>query len=256
MSAGRSEIVLFTDFGVGSPYVGQMTAVLRRNAPEAAVIELFSDLAPFNAKAAAYLLPAFASEFPAGSVFLCIVDPGVGGDRAAGVLEADGRWYVGPDNGLFELVARRAGEAFRWQVVTWRPERLSASFHGRDLFAPIAARIALGDRGPDASWGGERPTGGMLRRPDWPDDLEEVVYVDRYGNAMTGVRATMLGPGRGVALADGRRLVSARTFSDIPPGRGFWYENSNGLVEIAVNHGRADVDFGLAVGTAVRFTSS
>jgi S-adenosylmethionine hydrolase len=87
------------------------------------------------------------------------------------------------------------------------------------------------------------------RRPDWPDDLAEIVYVDHYGNAMTGLRAAMLPPEATLAAA-GRVLERAATFSDRPPGTAFWYQNSNGLAEIAVNQGRADA-FGLAVGSAV-----
>ena len=88
------------------------------------------------------------------------------------------------------------------------------------------------------------------RRTDWPDDLCEVVYVDHFGNAMTGLRAAVL-PRKARLVAAGRVLESAGTFSDRPPGAAFWYENSNGLAEIAVNQGRADCDLGLAIGTPV-----
>ncbi len=137
-------IVLFTDFGSAGPYVGQMRAVLVRAAPDVPVIELFSDAPAFNAKASAYLLAAYCAEFEPGTVFLAVVDPGVGGPREAIALEADGRWYVAPDNGLLALVARRA-DAAQWWRITWRPANLSASFHGRDLFALVAARLARGE---------------------------------------------------------------------------------------------------------------
>jgi S-adenosylmethionine hydrolase len=88
------------------------------------------------------------------------------------------------------------------------------------------------------------------RRADWPDDLCEIVYVDHFGNAMTGVRAAMLPPNARLASA-GRIFERGRTFSDLPPGSAFWYENSNGLAEIAVNQGRADRDLGLATGSTV-----
>ena len=142
-------IVLFTDFGLHGPYTGQMKAVLHQMAPSIPVIDLFSD-APFgNPKASAYLLASYAAWFSAGAVFLCVVDPGVGGARPAIILEADGRWYVGPGNGLFELVQRRARQARSWDI-TWKPERLSASFHGRDLFAPVA-KVKCPTRTPDKS---------------------------------------------------------------------------------------------------------
>jgi len=243
-------IVLFTDFGLEGPYTGQMKAVLHRAAPTVPVIDLFADAPSRDPKPAAYLLAAYAAWFPAGTVFLAVVDPGVGGARAALAVEADGRWYVGPENGLFELVVRRAGTPARAWEITWRPEVLSASFHGRDLFAPVAARLALGERPPgDPPWGSPRADGG-LRRPDWPDDLPEIVYVDHYGNAITGLRAGQLPDGADLVVA-GRCVSRARTFSDVPGGEALWYENANGLAEIAVNGGRADAVLGLAVGSPV-----
>jgi len=238
-------IVLFTDFGLHGPYTGQMKAVLHQTAPEVPIIDLFADAPVGNPKASAYLLAVYATWFPPGTVFLCVVDPGVGGARPAIILEADDRWYVGPGNGLFELVQRRAAKARSWGI-EWKPERLSASFHGRDLFAPVAAMLARG-----------APPPGLLgkdvvdRRMDWPDDLCEIVYVDHFGNAMTGLRAATLPHEARLATA-GRLLERAATFSDRPPGAAFWYENSNGLVEIAVNQGRADRDLGLAIGTPVQ----
>src|SRR4029077_13063249 len=134
-------IVLFTDFGLEGPYTGQVAAVLQQAAPAVRVISLVADLAPGQVKPAAYLLAAYGKWFPPGTVLLCVVDPGVGSDRRALIVEADGRFYVGPDNGLFEIVLRRASPARIWQI-SWRPPVLSASFHGRDLFAPVAARLA------------------------------------------------------------------------------------------------------------------
>ncbi len=236
--------MLFTDFGLHGPYTGQMKAVLHQMAPGTPAIDLFADAPPGNPKASAYLLAAYAQWFPEGTVFLCVVDPGVGGGRPPVILEADRRWYVGPGNGLFELVRRRAVKTCMREI-DWKPARLSASFHGRDLFAPVAAMLARGD-----------PPPGQLRREasetdhDWPNDLQEIVYIDHYGNAMTGMREAVV-PG-GARLAVGSRtLEQARTFSDRPSGTAFWYENSNGLAEIAVNQGRADHDLGLAIGTRV-----
>lgn len=237
-------IVLFTDFGLAGPYTGQVKAVLQREAPGAAIVDLFADAPAANPKAAAYLLAAYSAWFETGTIFLCVVDPGVGSARAPIIVEADGRFFVGPDNGLFEIVHRRARQA-RVLEIAWRPPALSATFHGRDLFAPVAARLARGEPPPaaarDVSW---------LRQPEWPDDLAEIVYIDHYGNAMTGLRAAALGDNAGLAIA-GRPLERARFFADRPPGDAFWYENSNGLVEIAVNRGRADRVLALAIGTPV-----
>ncbi|TIS88089.1 SAM-dependent chlorinase/fluorinase [Mesorhizobium sp.] len=237
-------IVLFTDFGLHGPYTGQMKAVLHQMAPGIPAIDLFSDAPVGNPKASAYLLAAYAEWFPAGTVFLCVVDPGVGGTRPSVIVEADGRWYVGPGNGLFELIQRRAAETLSWDI-DWKPKRLSASFHGRDLFAPVAAMLAHGEPPP-----GRPHLDEADRRRGWPEDLAEIVYIDHFGNAMTGLRAARLPAGARLAAAD-RVLEAATTFSDRPPGTAFWYENSNGLAEIAVNQGRADGDLGLAIGSPV-----
>jgi len=237
-------IVLFTDFGLHGPYTGQMKAVLHQLAPSTPLVDLFADAPMGNAKASAYLLAAYAAWFPPGTIFLAVVDPGVGGKRPALIVKANSRWYVGPGNGLFEIVQRRADDAQSWDI-DWKGGRLSASFHGRDLFAPVAAMLARGDPPP-----GPLRSDGADRRPDWPDDLGEIVYIDRFGNAMTGLRAAILGPNTRLAVGK-RELARARTFSDLPPGTGFWYENSNGLAEIAVNLGRANLDLGLAIGTPV-----
>jgi S-adenosyl-L-methionine hydrolase (adenosine-forming) len=237
-------IALFTDFGLAGPYTGQVKAVLQREAPNLPVIDLFADAPMRNPKAAAYLLAAYGVWFPAGTVLLAVVDPGVGGERAALIVEADGRFYVGPENGLFELVCRRA-QKVQLREITWRPPLLSASFHGRDLFAPVAAMLARGEMPPSQS----RPA-AFGRYPDWPDDLAEIVYIDHYGNAMTGLRAASL-PAAATLLAGGRPIPRAHTFASVAAGTPLWYENSNGLAEIAVNLGRADEALGLRIGSAV-----
>lgn len=238
-------IVLFTDFGPTGPYTGQMVTALLREAPDARVVELMSDAPTFNPRAAAYLLASLSADIPIGAVVLGIVDPGVGGLRRPVMVEAAGRWFVGPDNGLFAIVARRLGGA-RWHEITWRPERLSATFHGRDLFAPVAAQLERG----------APPASQPLRESDavghdWSDDLAEVIYVDPFGNVMTGLRAGAFGTERCVVVG-GSMVRHARTFSAVGPGVAFWYENANGLCEVAVNKGRADQVLGLQIGLGVQ----
>ncbi|NNJ97863.1 MAG: SAM-dependent chlorinase/fluorinase [Gammaproteobacteria bacterium] len=239
-------IVLFTDFGVTGPYVGQMKSVLCQRAPTTPLIDLMHDAPSFDPQAAAYLLSALVSQFPRDSVFLCVVDPGVGSQRKPLIARISERWFVGPDNGLLDIVAQHAlgiGE-IKWWEIGWQPAQLSSSFHGRDLFAPVAAMLANGDAPPgrllDIS--AER-----IRR--WPSDLEKIIYIDHFGNAMTGIRAANLDNHQTIAVAD-KRLCWARTFSDVALGQGFWYENSNGLVELAVNQGRADEMLRINIGDA------
>lgn len=238
-------IVLFTDFGLAGPYTGQVLAVLHRAAPGLPVVSLFADAPSGQPRPSAYLLAAYTAWFRPGTVLLCVVDPGVGSDRRAVVAEADGKYFVGPDNGLFDLVLRRAERAALWEIV-WRPTLLSASFHGRDLFAPVAARLASGEPLHALA----RPADDRAGERAWPDDLAEIVYIDHYGNAMSGLRGALL-PATARLVAAGRKLAPASTFSAVPPGEAFWYTNSNGLAEIAVNGGNAATVLGLRVGSTV-----
>lgn len=241
-------ILLFTDFGLTGPYTGQMKAVLARHASGVAVIDLMADAPAFAPRPAAYLLAALADQLPAPCVFLCVVDPGVGTARRPIVLNADGKVFVGPDNGLPELVRRRAQTVEAVEIL-WRPARLSASFHGRDLFAPVAARLAT------QGWDIVRAGGADFRplpqteiaQDDWPDDWPAAVYVDPYGNVMSGVRAASVAPDATFQVGD-VLLPRARTFADVPPGAGLVYENSCGLLEIAVNGGSAAATYGLKIG--------
>lgn len=238
-------IVLFTDFGVSGPYLGQMKAVLYRHDPQRPVVDLIAD-APRDPRVASYLLAAYAPDFPPPAVFLCVVDPGVGGERAASALRIDGQWYVGPDNGLFNVLAMRAKEV-EWWDIHWRPERLSRTFHGRDLFAPVAARLAAGELPP----GARRDAESRIDR-SWPEDLASIIYVDAYGNLMTGMRADGIKPDARL-VAGGHTLSYAGRYGDVPAGTAFWYGNANGLVEIAVSNGSAAEKLNLGPGDTVRW---
>lgn len=241
-------IVLFTDFGMEDLYVGQAKAALLRHVPGATIIDLLHQVPNFDARAGAHLLAALQGEFDPGSVFLAVVDAGVGSRRAACVLQADGKWYLGPDNGLLSVVAARSSASKCWHI-TWRPERLSHSFHGRDLFAPIAALIA----------GREFPHDKLEEIPGLQvqfgaSDLAEIIYLDHYGNALTGLRVA--GVDKASRLRIGAHTLGyARVFSDVPAGEPCWYENSVGLVEIAVNCGSAAAQLGLQVGQPVNLLS-
>jgi S-adenosylmethionine hydrolase len=225
-----------------------MKAVLYQQAPGIPVADLFADAPTFEPQLSAYLLAAYVNEFPQGSVFLCVVDPGVGNEsRRPVIVKVDERWYVGPDNGLFNVISTRADNpsATQWWRIIWRPPKLSNSFHGRDLFAPVAAQLATA----------KMPASDALDPLDcidtsWPQELAKFVYIDAFGNAMTGIRAQALERDSKL-IVKGHTLTWARTFSEVPPGRGFWYENANGLVEVAVNQGRADRLLDIGIGDSV-----
>jgi len=236
-------IVLFTDFGTRDPYVGQLKARLAEHAPGQLVVDLLHEVPVFNAHAGAHLLAAFAPVFPPGSVFLAVVDPGVGTPRGALVAAAGGRWFVGPDNGLLSVVTARHADARLWRI-TWRPEALSATFHGRDLFAQVAAEIARGEFPADKLAATERPHVEFDA-----GDLARVVYVDHYGNAWTGLRN--IARDARVAVR-GSSFRHAESFGFVGRGEGFWFVNSVGLVELAVNRGSAAGVYGLTVGDPVQ----
>ncbi len=233
-------IFLFTDFGYAGPYVGQMKAVLAARAPGVSVIDLMHDAPKFRPEPSGHLLAALGGHVPAGSVVLAVVDPGVGSARRPLALHLDGVWLVGPDNGLFQPWLACAASIDVWEI-TWRPERLSSSFHGRDLFAPVAAMIASGQPvpGDPIAAPAARANSGL-----------GVIYIDGFGNAMTAIQGRALAT-EAVLEVGSRRLSRADTFSAVPPGTAFWYVNSLGLVELAVNHGSAAAALDLGVGSPV-----
>jgi S-adenosylmethionine hydrolase len=240
-------IVLFTDFGPSGPYVGQMESVLRLTAPNVPIINLLNNAPIADPRLSSYLLAALRYSFPVNSIFLAVVDPGVGGQRRAVVLQADGQIFVGPDNGLLNTVAVQSQNT-QWSEIVWRPKQCSMSFHGRDIFAPIAAKLAV-NRADDLLLPFDRND-----LNDWPHDLAEVIYFDHYGNAMTGLRYSEAFSSKTLTVND-IHIKQADTFSTVDEQQAFWYKNSSGLVEIAVNKGRAEQQLALKLGMGISFSS-
>ena len=237
--------ILFTDFGPSGPYTGQMEAVLKRQAPDVPIIHLVNDAPVGDPRLSSYLLAALRDSFPQGSIFLAIVDPGVGGQRKPVVLLADGQYFVGPDNDLLNTVAAQA-EQVNWWEISWRPARCSMSFHGRDLFAPVAASLVNGTS--------EEMLKPIIQADEgkWPADLPEIIYFDHYGNAMTGIRYRQEISDKQLII-NSKKIMQADTFCSVEQGGAFWYQNSSGLVEIAVNQGRAKEKLALTLGTEIEF---
>lgn len=245
MTKACPPLVLFCDFGL--PYTGQMQAKLAAGAPDHPIVDLFHDVPAHDIQAGAVLLAAHAADFPEGSVFVCVVDPGVGTDqRKPGAVLAGGRWFVGPLNGLFEHVIRRWPTDAQAYEITWRPDHLSNSFHGRDLFAPTAAAIAIGNLDRLT----ELPI-ESIRHADFPDDVEAAVYIDVFGNVMSGIRAGSVGPDETLSVA-GRTLNRGRTFADAEQGALFCYENAVGLMEIAANRAHAGKILAIEPGAPIK----
>ncbi|MDD5579407.1 MAG: SAM-dependent chlorinase/fluorinase [Methylobacter sp.] len=238
-------IVLFTDFGPAGPYTGQMESVVRQIAPDIPVINLISNAPVANPRLSSYLLAALRHSFPVNSIFLTVVDPGVGTERKAVVLHADRQIFVGPDNGLLNTVAVQSRNT-HWSEIIWQPAHCSMSFHGRDIFAPIAAKLAI-NAADDLLTPFNRE--GLN---EWRPDLPEVIYFDYYGNAITGLRYQEKFGDMALSINDSL-IRQADIFTAVKEHHAFWYKNSSGLVEIAVNRGSAERQLDLKLGTQVSF---
>ncbi|NLV42718.1 MAG: SAM-dependent chlorinase/fluorinase [Candidatus Hydrogenedentes bacterium] len=254
-------VTLTTDFGTRDPYVAAMKGVLLRGCPEVTVVDLTHEIAPQNLVEATLFLDAALPEFPAGAVHVAVVDPGVGTTRRPLAARAGGHTLVFPDNGLCSLFFRRTPpEAVHViERCPLFPQRRGATFHGRDVFAPAAAWLALGNPveslGPPAE---ERPL--RLYLPEPAKDASgrmsgEVLHVDRFGNAVTNL------PGgeelRGTVVVelpgDPVRIPVRRTYGDADPGGLVAVTGSTGRLEVALRDGSAARRLGLGTGAKVSF---
>lgn len=238
-------LFLFTDFGWHGPYVGEVRAVLARAQSATPLVDLMHDAPQFNPLASSYLLAALSRQFQSGDYCLAIVDPGVGNTaRQPLVMRADGVTYVGPDNGLFGVIATCA-QSCTCSEILWRPPGMSASFHGRDLFAPALVQEMAAQPCAKREFDKSQLTGYGCAV-----SLGEVIYIDAYGNCITGLRETDLDTAS-ILSVNAEALVYAPTFSTVGKDALFWYINSMGLVEIACNQGNAAARLGLSIGSSV-----
>jgi S-adenosylmethionine hydrolase len=243
----RPIITLLTDFGTADGYVGEMKGVLLSEVPDATIVDITHDVFPHDVEIGRLTLARCWRRFPRGTVHVAVVDPGVGSSRAALAVASDGRFLVGPDNGLLSP-ALLAGDA---RVVTLPvPPGASATFHGRDVFAPAAAQLA---RGADVDALGQALTDPVIRRTPEPhrgDNGElvgEVIAVDRFGNAITN----LVGTRNGRVEVLGRALTLRRSYSDLEAREPGAVVGSTGLIEIVVRDGRAANLLGLERGTPI-----
>jgi len=254
-------ITLTTDFGTSDGYVGAMKGVIARLAGSHSapvVVDLAHDIPPGDIPHAAWVVATSTTEFPHGSIHVVVVDPGVGGARRDVIVRARGRWYVGPDNGVFAYLVEPGGaadveahieahvEAYAIENERFRARHVSRTFHGRDVFARTAAAIASGEdpaaAGPRIELEGRLPWGERER------GAGRVVHIDRFGNLITDLPEAEAGTTVGVA---GLSLPIVGTYEDAPRGELLAYIGSAGTVEIAVRDGRADKRLALARGTSV-----
>jgi hypothetical protein len=248
-------VTLTTDFGTADGYVGAMKGVLLRGAPDATLIDITHDVPGHDVVAAAFALAQAAPHFPARTIHVVVVDPGVGGARRPVVIDDGAQIFVGPDNGVLTLAAR-APHAGAWAIEApgFLAESPSSTFHGRDVFAVCAARLAAGarpsDAGPAVALAGVLPLGGEHRR-DGDSLFARVVHVDRFGNLITDVRGDEL-PARPRFQMRGERIRGlSRTYESVERGELLAYVGSGGTLEIAVREGRACDELDMGRGDAI-----
>ncbi len=242
-------VTLTTDFGDRDGYVGAMKGVILSRAPGVTLVDITHAVPRHDVAAAANALADAAPYFPPGTVHVAVVDPGVGGARAAVVVAAGGHLFVGPDNGVFALAAPRPDAVHAIADPGFRRESVAASFHGRDLFAPAAARLALG--APPAAAGPPVALRGRLALAAGAGAgaAHQVVHVDRFGNLVTDIAGV---PATARFRVAGRAIAGVReTYESVAPGELVAYVGSRGTIEIAVREGSAAELLGAARGTAV-----
>lgn len=256
-------IALLTDFGWRDAYVAQMKGVILGMNPEVRLCDLTHDIGQFDIRAAAYVLEASATYFPAGTIFVAVVDPGVGSRRRPVAVQTHAKkWYVGPDNGLFTRVIQQEGleaAVVLTNVSYFRTQQVSATFHGRDIFAPVAAHLSLG---VSAVHFGPAVT-ELVSLPQMPPQIEDtvvsgdIVHIDHFGNIITNIPAAMLpawvdaGP-VAVTVPPGTYTVPyVHTYAAAMPQQLVCLRNSDDLFELAVNQGSAAAYVPVDVGARV-----
>jgi hypothetical protein len=258
-------VTLLTDFGWCDPWVAEMKAALDHQwarwpegTPRPRIMDLGHDIPPGDIAAAAWFLERVHAQFPAGTVHLTVVDPGVGSDRPALALAAGGQIFVGPGNGLFSFLAPDITEV----VVLDNPlyhhaGSVSTTFHGRDIFAPGAAHLACGVPLVQVGTPGEVGLLGTLPTSGNVEAGFTIRWIDRFGNAITdlprhGLAGQQLNPGGQIAVEG--HLVSGplSSYGEGAPGEPFWYWGSAGTLEIACRGESAAERLGLRTGLALK----
>jgi len=241
-------ITLTSDFGLRDPYVGIMKSRIVLRAPQLPIIDLTHGIAAFDAEAAGYWLYCCRGQFPPGTVHVAVVDPGVGSERSILVLEADGQLFVAPDNGLLGLIVQSCAGCRAYRVSEQALARLhigapSATFHGRDIMAPLGAELASARIEPSQVGPPHSPAPGRLQCGTRQLDGSlsgSVAVIDHFGNALTTIPAAALGAlGRPEVLLDGRRLRLVRTYGEALAGECVALINSSSMLELAAGQASA-----------------
>jgi S-adenosylmethionine hydrolase len=245
-------ITLTTDFGLSDGFVGIMQGVILGIAPHARLVDLSHDIAPQNVRQASHILARAAPDFPAGTIHLAVVDPGVGSQRRPLLVTTERARYVGPDNGIFSHALAQA-DAQAWmldQPSYWLP-LISRTFHGRDIFAPVAAHLAAGVAPARLAQRIDDPVRLALpeprRRPDGRIN-GEIVYVDHFGNLISNVPAAWVARGGWMCRIAGHDAPLVAAYAEVADGAAAGLRSSNGAVELAVRNGNASRIFNVGIG--------
>ncbi len=262
----NGNVALLTDYGEQDFYVGALKGAILSACPSARIIDLSHDVPAYDIRLAAFELWDISREFPDGTVFVAIVDPGVGTTRRPVILQtARGNWFVGPDNGIFTIVDQEMGPSVYRQITNreWmRPGAISTTFHGRDIFGPAAGDLACGDPFADAGPVVMDPVRLKLSPAHWEgsDLVGEVLFADRYGNLQTNItRAAFdsldVPPGGMVEVEIGGKVEDApvvRAYGEVPIGSLLLLVASTDRIEIAMNQANAAAHFAAGPGAPVR----
>jgi S-adenosylmethionine hydrolase len=256
-------ISLLTDFGLTDWFAGTMKGVIVGICPQARIIDLTHDVKPGDIRAAAFALARGCGFFPSGTIHVAVVDPGVGSSRPAIVVRTADFWFIGPDNGVLSLALQREQieSIHRLENAGYFLPQVSHTFHGRDVFAPVAAHVGNGV--PLHQFG---PACDDYEKLDWREPREardgwrgEVVYVDCFGNAITNLDNSLFATKShdwSLRLKSEKHCPVRPYYEAVPAGRAVAVPGSSGLLEIAVNGGNASRRFGLKVGAKVDLVRS
>ncbi|HEU5260565.1 MAG TPA: SAM-dependent chlorinase/fluorinase [Gemmatimonadales bacterium] len=242
-------ITLLTDFGTADSYVGEVKGVLLSRVHGAQLVDITHHAPPGDIRAGQYILSRVWHRFPQGAVHLAVIDPGVGTERRALAVEAEGHYFVAPDNGLLSCLPATAHF-----VSLPIPPGAAPTFHARDVFAPAAAQLAHGASLTHLGQPITDPYRSPLPAPyhDGGAVVGEVVYVDRFGTLVSNIPGELVEPGVRVRVGETEVGVLARTFGDVARGQLVALVGSGGTVEIAVRDGSAARLLGVGVGAEVR----
>lgn len=242
-------ITLLTDFGTADSYVAEMKGVLLSRTTDITLVDISHEVPPGDIRAGQYLLSRAWSHFPRGTIHIAVVDPGVGTERRAIAAEAQGHRFLAPDNGLLSFLPVDAH--FVSMPV---PADASATFHGRDVFAPAAAALASGARLEDLGSPITDANHSPLPTPhhDGVAVVGEVIYVDRFGTLISNIVPSSVQAGVRIRVGDADVGPLRRTFADAARGALVAFTGSGGTVEIAVRDGSAARMLGVGVGVEVR----